>query len=500
MRKFLESKILLPGALAFALACRLTVAFIACGDPGSFTDPDSKDYIELADRLAAGDGYTKGVEPEIFRAPGYPFVLSFFRKAFKDNHLPVVLFQAFLSVGSILLLWRLALIVGGGDKMLANLAVLFQSLTLSSIVFSNKILTETFFTFFLTAAILLVETALRNEGKNINTPRDARLKWISVILAGCFAAAALMFRAIVIPIFPLFVVYFFARSFLNRGDAPDTRDIGGRDDEKRLNQAAHTTFRRISRRRTAEAALLTFLFLAPVLLAYGAWSFRNWKTANFAGFSSVGQINIYRYYACLLLAKNNGRTFAEQQGICTAELEAQGAQAKQARYAVEKGLPIIMREPVRYFFLHLKTDVSSLLPDVGDLYRLLGFKIGGSGTLGVIRTKGVLAGVKHYFDGKWGLFLLAVPLVLPLFVKFAAAAVGVITALKSDKRTSLFFFTVLTIYMLVVPGAVSHPRFRVPVEPLISLLAAFGVCWSVRFLKTRDRRLRDKKGVETICE
>jgi hypothetical protein len=199
----------------------------------------------------------------------------------------------------------------------------------------------------------------------------------------------------------------------------------------------------------------------------------------------------------LLLAKNNNRSFEEQQGICTAEIAERGSQAKQAEFAVRKGLPLILKEPVRYFFLHLKTDVSSLLPDVGDLYRLLGFKIGGSGTLSVIRSRGILAGVKHYFDGKWGLFIAALPLMILLAAKFAAAFFGMVAAFKSEQRTTLLFFSLIIIYMLAVPGAVSHPRFRVPVEPLLSLLAAFG---ALRLIATTHEFSRKRMNLRRLTK
>ena len=357
-------------------------------------------------------------------------------------------------------------------------------------VFSNKILSETLFTFLLISFLLLLELALSSaRSADDDGTGKAWHSAIFAILAGCVAAATLMVRAILLPILPLFVIYIIIRVILPTGNAanfatPAEKPELEADDDDNAEIEQFSTMRRT---KWIPALSIILLFLLPVLLAYGSWRHRNSTTANFAGFSSVGQINIYRYYACSLLAKNNGRTFAEQQAICTGELIARGRQAKQAEYAIKKGLPILMKEPVRYFFMHLKTDISSLLPDVGDLYRLLGFEIGGSGTLSVIRTKGILAGVKHYFDGRWGLFFLALPLVALLAAKFAAATAGAMFAIKSPARLTLLFYVVIILYMLVVPGGVSHPRFRVPVEPLLSLLAAFGIFKGIELVKAIRR-------------
>jgi hypothetical protein len=476
-------------ALLFALVCRILVAITANSDQSRYIDPDSNDYIELANHMVAGDGYTKGEEPEIFRAPGYPFFLVPFRKIFPNKHFPVILIQIILSVSTIFILWHLAIIVEKGNIQIAKFAVLFQTLTLTSVVFSNKILSETLFTFLMITSLLLLELSIKSENIAEEEMKTRRILYsrIFAILAGCVAAITLMVRAILLPILPLFVVYILVRIIFpyekNTKQTDLTDDIEQlSSDEVKIKTRGFSNYKWET---VISATTLALIFLMPILLAYGSWRYRNTTSANFAGFSSVGQINIYRYYACLLLAKNNGITFDKQQAICTEELVAQGTQSKQAEYAMKKGVPILLKEPIRYFFLHLKTDISSLLPDVGDLYRLIGFEIGGSGTLSVIRSQGILAGVKHYFNGRWRLFILALPLVALMFVKFTAATVGATLTFKSPARITLLFYVVIILYMLIVPGGVSHPRFRVPVEPLLSLLAAYGLVWGIDFIRKR---------------
>jgi hypothetical protein len=215
------------------------------------------------------------------------------------------------------------------------------------------------------------------------------------------------------------------------------------------------------------------------MIVIGGWTLRNIKTANYAGFSSVGTINIYRYYACLLMAHQKNISFDEQQKICDAHLALCDNQKEQSEYALKHGLPVIKSAPFTYLLLHLKTDINTFLPGIGDLYALLGVKIGGGGTLAVIHSKGIIAGVKHYFQGHWALFFLALPLAAILLIKYILSAFGILITIYKRKPylTTYLFFLLIILYMTTVPGAVSHPRFRVPIEPLLAILAASALTW-----------------------
>ncbi|MBN1864508.1 MAG: hypothetical protein JW808_06370 [Victivallales bacterium] len=218
------------------------------------------------------------------------------------------------------------------------------------------------------------------------------------------------------------------------------------------------------------------LMLAPFFTVYSGWTIRNAYSANYNGFSSVGKINIYRYYACQLMAKDNNISFAEQQGICTANLLAQGPQAEQAEYAVKHGLPIIKAQPFRYAMMHIKSDLNSLFPAVGNLCKLTGIKAGEKGTLSVIHTEGIISGVKHYFTGNLWLLVIALPFSAALAFRYCTSTAGAYSVLKPEFNITLLFYLLVAAYLLLIPGAVSHPRFRVPVKPIISILAAVGIC------------------------
>jgi hypothetical protein len=450
----LKNRYLFIVIACYALA-HIVVFAAGFGDASRFVEPDSRDYLVLADSLVVGKGYVHAGEPEIFRAPGYPFFIAPLRWLFPDSVVPIIVVQIVISCGSLILLWRLASLSFG--EAVAKWAVAIQACSVVSIVFANKVLSETLFTFVLLSFFLLLEMALKAfaDGGRVFSKRV-----LSLFLAAGAAGGALVFiRAIFLPFFPLALFYVWWRSGSVVAKKPaESADTGSRN----------------PRRFGVRAALLGGM-VAPFCLIVGGWTVRNVVTADYAGFSSVGSINIYRYYACVLMAENEGVSFAERQARCDKELSALGSQAERARYSVEKGAPVLLKSPVRAVVSHLKADISSLLPDVGDLYRMFGVEIGGGGTLSVIRGQGVFAGVKHYFDGKWLLFFLSLPFVGILFAKYALSAIGSVNIFRPRFNLALLFYAVFAAYMLAVPGAVSHPRFRVPVEPLLSIFAALGI-------------------------
>ena len=145
--------------------------------------------------------------------------------------------------------------------------------------------------------------------------------------------------------------------------------------------------------------------------------------------------------------------------------------------------------------MHLKANINTLLPAVGDFYAIMGKNIGGKGTLSVINSSGIVAGIKHYFAGNWGLFFLALPLIFILMAKYILATTGGIKALIPSKiNPTTVMYIVFVLYMITVPGIVSHPRFRVPIEPMLSLFAAIGVVFVVKRRSTIKTLLPTTQG------
>ena len=444
--------------LVFAFLLRLAI-FILVADQQMFLDPDSGDYLQLSDSIATNFEYSRGSDPEIFRAPGYPLFLALYR-IFSNSIIPVILTQIILDSAICLLVWKLSLHIIKNNRI-AVVAAIFHAISVSSIVFSMKILSETLLTFSLLSSLLLLEAVYLLA----NAESTGRKSMLRTIASSLLCGAACLLRAAAIPLVPLFAVHVW--------------------------------------RKTRRTSLVLLFVLAPSL-AVGGWCLRNYYSANYKGYCSVGAVLLYRYNACALLAKQNNRTFDEQLTVCDSELSGK-SQREQAEFAKKEGLRIVLDAPFSYGLIHLKADVNNLLPAVGDLLRLLGFNVGNNGTLSVINSRGIVEGVRHYFNGRVSLLFLCIPAICVIGIKYLGCLLGIYYLIKGliRKRFELshayVLFAITLTYFLFIPGPASHPRFRVPAEPLIAMIAAYGLLSLLEQFRTKQAQAAADRSRKEFC-
>jgi hypothetical protein len=140
----------------------------------------------------------------------------------------------------------------------------------------------------------------------------------------------------------------------------------------------------------------------------------------------------------------------------------------------EWGRRIILDRPWQYLVVHLKSDLNSLLPNVTEFLELLGLTRGDRGTLSVLNQYGLWAAVRHYFGGQMWLPWLLLPLIALLGLTYLGALLGVLHLARSRAWWTLAVLGLPIVTFLLLPGAPSHPRFRVPVMPYMCLLAGVG--------------------------
>jgi hypothetical protein len=364
--------------------------------------------------------------------PGYPAFLAVLGIV-SDAPGFIVLIQILLDIGLCALVWYLARQQFGEGQ--ASWAAAIQATSVVSIVFACRVLSDAPFALLLIVFLAAFEYVLR-----VDSMRAAAMIGVLGGLLAYVRAVALLLWLI---------------------------------------PAAALLWRR-RWKQLAVFAVVFAMLLAP-------WVARNHVRAGYTGFSSVTAILMYRYHACLLLADQHGRPFSEQMKIIDAEVDAAGVTAaERADYSARRGREVVLSAPFRYVWLHLKADVATLFPAGGDLLRTVGVKIGGSGTLGVLHTEGLAAAARHYFQGKAWASLVLLPTILLLGAVYAFAAAGV--GIRLYRREANLFDAVLigvALYLLLVPGAASHPRFRVPAAPIIALYAGLGATMLVQTWRGR---------------
>lgn len=416
-----ERKIVL-WLLLLALTVRVIVWCGGLADAKRYLEPDSKDYLRLAELLSTTGRYGTPEAPEIFRVPGYPLFLSALMKISPAYAWPVFV-QLLVDAVLCILVWQLALKLFSSSS--AMMALAFQSFSVVSIVYAAQLLSDSLYAFLFVAFL----AGLWHIGHGDNRRR------ILPVTVGIVLTAMAYLRAITIPYLILPTVFLLVR------------------------------------KRYAELVVI----MGTVFVLVAPWYMRNDRLAGFPHFSSVGFINLYRYNACLVLAHNNQIPFSHQQAIIDAEFGQLRSQPEIARYAHDRGKAIIAAQPFQYARLHLSASKNNFLPADAKLVQMLGKELGGRNTLSVLHSQGLIAGISHFFHGQWLIFFLLLPTIVALLCTYGLTGFALVERLVSGKIMAFELLLVLSLcYFLLVPGGAAHPRFRVPAAPIFSLYAGYG--------------------------
>ncbi len=203
----LSSSWALPVAIVL-LALLIRVVAIAA-DPGYEPRHDSFDYDRHARSIAAGDGfpesgYVPGGGPSALRAPAYPFVLGAVYAVAGDSVTAGRLLGAILGAVTVLLLYLLVLRIWGAR--IAALAAALAAVYPPLIALSTELYSENLFIPLLLAAVIAV----------LRFRESAGLGWAA--LAGALAGAAALTRGPgVVALLPLLYGLWMLRPRLSAG-------------------------------------------------------------------------------------------------------------------------------------------------------------------------------------------------------------------------------------------------------------------------------------------
>ena len=426
-----KSRFLLAGILALALLLRLGL-LVGMGDYlQRAVLPDTDDYIAPAVALLQTGAYP---EDEGFRTPVYPLFIALVFLLFGQNLLALGVAQALISTASVYLTWLIASRFLPGRVALTASAIL--SLSMLSITYTFFLVTETLFTF-----LLLVSTWFWLRGVQSTN----RLFWC---LAGFGFGLAVLCRPIGL-VYPFLLV---VPALLNRRSPLKSR---------LLSQA---------------------LFMSVLVLTLTPWVVRNARVVGMPVISTVTNVNLYFYNAVALEANLHGisenemrQEFVERVSRAVQDAGLPDTTGSRVKLYGTLARRIISTHPLRYLYLHLKSDLNTLIPDVTGLTEIFGLTIGGRGTLSVLNQYGVQAAIQHYFGNQAWLLWIFAPVILLHGLFYLSALIGIPVTFQHCKIAGLAVLILPVAYFLLAPGAPSLPRFRVPVTPALSMLAAAGI-------------------------
>lgn len=158
--------------------------------------PDSRVYHKLALNIVAGLGFGGPIKPYLYRPPLYSGFLALVYAAFGPHTVAAVILQAVLSAVTCYLVYRIALTVW--DHRVALVAAILWAAGPDLIIYSNLVLTETFY-MFLIALTLWLLVRFRNN-------------WWEIAAGGALLGLLSLTRGPTLAFVPLVVVWMlFAR-------------------------------------------------------------------------------------------------------------------------------------------------------------------------------------------------------------------------------------------------------------------------------------------------
>ena len=434
-----------PVIAAGAVRLGLLAVALALGGSGALNQPDTYSYLEPGRNLLLHGSFVEAGLPDIARTPGYALFLALLSLA---GPIAAALAQVILSVLSVVLVWRLARAVFADGRIALVAAWIFAFEPLS-VIYSILLLSETLFlVLFLLSLAGLVEFL-----------RCRRLRGLAA--AGLWLAAATFVR----PVTYYLPIALAVGLFLVLAHVPGLR-------------------------WKAPAVLLV-----SVLPWLAAWQIRNRVETGFGGFSSIEAHNLYFFSAGDVTARVEHRSLAQVD----AELGYDDARLFVARHPATAGwnqaqrLEFMRSQAGRVLRAHpwvfLRTHVEGMMrtalnPGAAVLVSLLGTPVDGA-TFVREQDEGPVAAAlqaARRFPLQTAVMAALEAVLLAMYV---FAVLGVVR--WRAPNPCLWMLLGVSLYFFAVSGGVvGEARFRLPVMPVLCILAAAGVMQRRRFVVPRQ--------------
>lgn len=423
-------------ALVARAAVPVFVVYVR-GEPLALEARDTASYRRPARSLIESWRFATEGEPEILRTPGYPCLLVPGLLIEHPRGTAIVL-QIALGCATVALVWRLALIAWG-DAAAATLASLLIALDPPSVVHAGKLLSETAFTALLAAFMVCWVSHLR-------CPSPARLLSAAICLA-----ASIYVRPIA---YYLPVVIAGLMPFVPSWPHTRRRDL----------------------RHAAVFLIVVYCLLAP-------WQIRNKLEADYWGLSGIADYNLYFCQSAAVEAAVTGESYRLVQQHLGCDFGSQylhqhpeqrdWTQGQRLVWMRRQAVRTIRAHPFAYVRIHAAGVLRALLDPGGfELLRMFGRYPEQGGLLGDVLDRGIMAVLRQLITERPMAFWTNAALGVWLAV-YLILAVATLGRRSTWRRAELVAIAGIVIYLaLLSGGAQSEGRFRIPMMPAISVLAA----------------------------
>jgi hypothetical protein len=417
-----------------ALAVRLINLALLADNDAFFAETDTIVYWTIGAMLRKPDGFWQTLLAVTDRMPLYPLLVGAMRSAFGDAPRLVALVQAVIDAGTCAFIAALGALVSPRVGLIAGI---IASLSVTLIVFSTQLLTETLFLFFFASLLLAGAHFLRSPSLGL------------ALLAGVAGGLALATRPAVAVLLAAAVPVVFVTVM-------------------------------VKWRRFAAALAAAVLFavgaatpIAPVVLRnvihYGSFSLTS-QTGDHLAFWIVPLVT-QRADGTPYQATVDRMEALYQQRLTERGLGADGNPFRRAAVKTEIAREQMAKVPLA---AHAKAWLEGMVVTLGAPALLADPRVRALPKPSFYNTPGASLWEKaraYVFDDPGRYQLLLVAGLLATLPFLALAAVGLVMLARTQPWAAVFAGGVLA-YFLLLNGPVATARYRVPMEPVLIVLAA----------------------------
>jgi 4-amino-4-deoxy-L-arabinose transferase-like glycosyltransferase len=418
--------------IVIAISMRVIFLYPVLKNPELSIHNDTSSYEKIAENLISGNGYSHCESAiyytDVIRTPTYPFFLATLYSCIHHSNKPVVLIQILLGVFTVIMIYYLSRSIF--TERIGFISGLLVGIDGHLITYNGVLTTETLFTFLLVLVLLLVYSK----------------KKMAIYFLGPLLTLWILTRPIALYLIP-FIIF------------------------------GAILYWRQTQRLNKERIQILGLSMMMGIIMFFPWGYKYYNTTGHIGISAISSYNLYLTFANSHLAYTRGINENDNRELLIKNMEntIYNDCSNDYRYIMEmnkKGRSYLLNNFWSYALYHLKSTKSAVLPEVTILLEKWNYTQGNRGTLAVLNTDGILAGVKHYFknfsDGLW--------VVLPLTFFWILTAGGFVYGLLISKEKKITILIMLIIfYFLIIPGPASTPRFLTPVVPFICIISGLGI-------------------------
>lgn len=219
--------------------------------------------------------------------------------------------------------------------------------------------------------------------------------------------------------------------------------------------------------------VLILLFVACANLLPAFWMARNYVKYDYPAFTTLNGFNLLYFKAGSYLSWKNNVPFDSVRQELSERLTGDNIFERNA-FASKLGRQILLDNFFGFCLWAPRDLVNFWMPDITPLFERLHLISGNRGTLDVLRRQGVWAAFKHYFNNNIPAIFTTLIYLVFYCLLCAAMAAGIIRLWLNKNYLLLVFGGLLIIYFWVLPLGNLDWRFRMPIMPLLFILAIYG--------------------------